>query len=100
MSRKISKETEYKYHSDRTDPEEFDNRRMNLLKCVNTYFFIDSDIGSLRKNLKGIDVNKICKKPLDQLKEFVMSTGARYNNVYAPVDSSLEALISSNLKRK
>jgi len=100
MSRKISKETEYKYHSDRVDPEEFNNRTMNLLKCVNTYFVVNSDMEILRKNLKGMDVNQVCKKPLDQLKEFVMSTGAGYTNVYAPVDSSLEALISSNLKRK
>jgi hypothetical protein len=98
MSRKISKETDYKYHSDRTDYEEFNYRTINLLKCFNSYFIINPDIENLRNDLKRMNVNKICKKPMDQLKEFVMSTGARYNNVYAPVDGHLEDLIRKDLK--
>jgi hypothetical protein len=98
MSRKISRESQYKYHPDRTDPEEFDFRVTNVVKCVNTYFITNPDIDSLKNDLKRMDVNKICKKPMDQLKEFVLGTGARYNNVYAPVDPKLEKLIKSSLK--
>lgn len=99
MSRKISQETEYKYHPDRTDPEEYQIRMTNVLKCINSYYFINPDVENLKKDIKRMDVNKICKKPMDQLKEFVMSTGARYNNVYAPVDANLERLIRSDLKK-
>jgi hypothetical protein len=99
MSRKISRESQYKYHPDRTDPEEFNIRVSNLMKCVNTYFFVNPDVDALKNDLNRMDINKICKMPMDQLKEFVLTTGVKYNNVYAPIDANLESLIKRNLKQ-
>lgn len=86
----------YKYHKGRTDPEELGFRIRNLKECIE--FFNDDHMtsGQLKEQLKRYDINSVCLKQMNQLKEFINTSRMSYQSVYAPATEQLVNLIREN----
>jgi hypothetical protein len=96
MLKKISTEGNFKQHDDRTDAEEFRFRVENLQKCISSYSRFNQSVFSLEKDLVRTNINETCIKQVNGLKDFINSTGASYESVYAPINSKIVSAISAN----
>jgi len=98
MLNKISKEGEYRFHNNRTDAEEFSFRIKNLDNCIRYYTLLNQTPHQLAVDLKRIDVNATCSRQMNQLKDFINTTGAYYENTYSPLTYELMNLISNKME--
>lgn len=97
MLNKISPESSYKYHPERTDSEEFGFRLRNLDQCISTYAMLNQNVRQLSLDIKRLDINSTCSRQLNQLKEFINKTGAKYENVYSPISGIIALAIAKNI---
>jgi hypothetical protein len=93
MPKKLATPTSYKYNPDRTDNYELDIRLDTLLNCITNYWIWKREPKVFENELKRMDINRVCEPEMLRVKEFINKTGARYENVYAPVTPSLEDVI-------
>ena len=96
MLKKISTEGQYKQHDDRTDAEEFNFRVQNLQRCISAYSRFNQSVFTLEKDLVRPNINQTCIKHVNGLKDFINSTGASYESVYAPINGKIVSAISAN----
>jgi hypothetical protein len=97
---KVSKTGMEKYNKNRKDPEELDNRVYNFNLCSWAYFMNNPYPSQLATELKRLDINYICKRQMDQLKDFVNKTGMNYENVYAPLTVDIQKSIVRGVNKK
>lgn len=85
----------FEFDYKKKDPEEFQNRLRALQLCIEHYYMTNPDSSLIGTDIKRPDINMTCSTSLQAVKDFINTTGARYENVYSPITPWMVDLIKN-----
>lgn len=86
METKINTQGYFKQNDNKFDPEEFNQRVFNLRNCIYLYLYLNQNSRLIELDLKKPTINETCIKYMNGLKDYLNTTGASYESVFAPID--------------